>query len=134
MIRQLRKFDEDVLAVFEDNGTTVTFITADSFALGEQFYKLLTWTDNSMTIGIANEVLNEGMEEIIANQIATDVDDMEAEDYSNSEIRSYINKQAVEYLGDQLSVILDEILKSENPTETNLQSTVERILDSKFED
>ena len=87
-----------------------------------------------MTIGIANEFLNDGMEEIIANQIATDVDDMEAEDYSNSEIRSYINKQAVEYLGDQLSVILDEILKSENPTETNLQSTVERILDSKFED
>ena len=87
-----------------------------------------------MTIGIANEFLNDGIEEIIANQIATDVDDMEAEDYSNSEIRSYINKQAVEYLGDQLSVILDEILKSENPTETNLQSTVERILDSKFED
>ena len=87
-----------------------------------------------MTIGIANEFLNDGIEEIIANQIATDVDDMEAEDYSNSEIRSYINKQAVEYLGDQLSVILDEILRSENPTETNLQATVDRILDSKFED
>ena len=94
----MRKFEEDVLAVFEDNGTTVTFITADSFALGE----------------------------------ATDVDDMKVENYSSPEIRSYINKQAVEYLGDQLSVILNDILSSENPDDTHIENTVDRILDSDF--
>lgn len=128
----MRKFEEDVLAVFEDNGTTVTFITADSFALGEEFYKLLTWTENSMTIGIANEFLNDAIEEVISERIATDVDDMKVENYSSPEIRSYINKQAVEYLGDQLSVILNNILSSENPDDTHIENTVDRILDSDF--
>lgn len=126
----MRKFEEDVLAVFEDNGTTVTFITADSFALGEEFYKLLTWTENSMTIGIANEFLNDAIEEVVSERIATDVDDMKVENYSSPEIRSYINKQAVEYLGDQLSVILNDILSSENPDDTHIENTVDRILDS----
>ncbi len=128
----MRKFEEDVLAVFEDNGTTVTFITADSFALGEEFYKLLTWTENSMTIGIANEFLNDAIEEVVSERIATDVDDMKVENYSSPEIRSYINKQAVEYLGDQLSVILNDILSSENPDDTHIENTVDRILDSDF--
>ena len=128
----MRKFEEDVLAVFEDNGTTVTFITADSFALGEEFYKLLTWTENSMTIGIANEFLNDTIEEVVSERIATDVDDMKVENYSSPEIRSYINKQAVEYLGDQLSVILKNILSSENPDDTHIENTVDRILDSDF--
>lgn len=118
--------EPDILAVLKEGDVTVTFITASADALDEDYYKILTWNPNNMTIGISNEFMNEGLEEAIARQIAEDI----GNDSFDSSVRERIHSESLNYLGDTLKTILEELLKnSDNPDDMNFDKSLERMLE-----
>ena len=120
------ELEPDILAVLREGDVTVTFITASADALDEDYYKILTWNTNNMTIGISNEFMNEGLEEAIAKQIADDIGNQAFD----SSVRDRIHSESLNYLGDTLKTILDELLKtSDNPDDMNFDKSLERMLE-----
>mgnify|MGYP001161329788 CR=1 FL=1 len=120
------ELEPDILAVLREGDVTVTFITASADALDEDYYKILTWNTNNMTIGISNEFMNEGLEEAIARQIADDIGNQAFD----SSVRDRIHSESLNYLGDTLKTILDELLKtSDNPDDMNFDKSLERMLE-----
>ena len=120
------ELEPDILAVLREGDITVTFITASADALDEDYYKILTWNTNNMTIGISNEFMNEGLEEAIAKQIAEDIGNQAFD----SSVRDRIHSESLNYLGDTLKTILDELLKtSDNPDDMNFDKSLERMLE-----
>ena len=122
-------FDRDVLAVLKQGKITITFITADSYALGDDFYKVLLWDEESMIIGISEDFLNEDLDEQIAEAVARDVEMYQPENPSE-----VIRKNATVYLGESLKTILNDLLANEEPTDSSLDDVLRRLLEEGQED
>ena len=109
---------------FSADGSRI--ITASADALDEDYYKILTWNAKNMTIGISNEFMNEGLEEAISRQIAEDI----GNEAFDSSVRERIHSESLNYLGDTLKNILEELLKrSDNPDDVNFDKSLERLLE-----
>ena len=121
--------EKDVLAVLKEGGATVTFVTAPASAIDGLDYQIVSWTKTEMIVCISDEFLSEGLEEIIARQIAMDVDDMHAEGFEDEDVRSYVSQKSIDYLGETLSEILEELLKTEDPAESNFEHGLQLLLE-----
>ena len=58
-----------------------------------------------------------------------DVDDMHAEGFEDEDVRSYVSQKSIDYLGETLSEILEELLKTEDPAESNFEHGLQLLLE-----
>tara|TARA_B100000902_G_scaffold154129_3_gene150633 strand:- start:16787 stop:17185 length:399 start_codon:yes stop_codon:yes gene_type:complete len=119
--------DPDILAILKEGPVTITFVTTTAHALNGLPYSILTWEPQKMMVGISEEFFNEGLDEMIAEKVAMSVEAL-ADSFSEEEINSLIKESATTYLGDSLKGIVDNLLLTQNPSDSNFNDTLERLL------
>jgi hypothetical protein len=126
---QYRKseLEPDILAILKEGPVTITFVTTSAHALNGADYSILTWEPSKMMIGISEEYFNDGLDEVIAEKVAMTVEAL-SDVFSEKEINDLIKSSATTYLGDSLKGIVDELLLTENPSTSNFDDTLERLL------
>ena len=54
---------------------------------------------------------------------------MHAEGFEDEDVRSYVSQKSIDYLGETLSEILEELLKTEDPAESNFEHGLQLLLE-----
>jgi hypothetical protein len=120
------EFDSDVLAVVKRGQIEVTFLTAPRVAINDKDYDLVMWKKQEMQIVVAQEYLDDYVDEAIASEIAATV----RERYDSDEPAD-VREMAIKLLAKELDAILNDVIfvYSNDPDEVSFDSALKRLLD-----
>jgi hypothetical protein len=120
------EFEHDVLAVVKRGQIEVTFLTAPRASINDADYDLVMWKKKEMQIVVAQEYLDDHVDEEIASEIAATV----RESYNFDEPAD-IRETAIKLLAQKLDYIMNDVIlnHSQNPDELSFESALERLLD-----
>jgi len=120
------EFDSDVLAVVKRGQIEVTFLTAPRVAINDKDYDLVMWKKQEMQIVVAQEYLDDYVDEAIASEVAATV-----RDSYDSDEPADVRETAIKLLAKELDAILNDVivLYSNDPDEVSFESALKRLLD-----
>jgi len=120
------EFDSDVLAVVKRGQIEVTFLTAPRVAINDKDYDLVMWKKQEMQIVVAQEYLDDYVDEAIASEIAATV-----RDRYDSDEPADVREMAIKLLAKELDAILNDVIfvYSNDPDEVSFESALKRLLD-----
>jgi len=120
------EFDSDVLAVVKRGQIEVTFLTAPRVAINDKDYDLVMWKKQEMQIVVAQEYLDDYVDEAIASEIAATV-----RDRYDSDEPADVREMAIKLLAKELDAILNDVIfvYSNDPDEVSFESAFKRLLD-----
>ena len=120
------EFDSDVLAVVKRGQIEVTFLTSPRVAINDKDYDLVMWKKQEMQIVVAQEYLDDYVDEAIASEVAATV-----RDSYDSDEPADVRETAIRLLAKELDAILNDVivLYSNDPDEVSFEFALERLLD-----
>lgn len=120
------EFDSDVLAVVKRGQIEVTFLTAPRGAINDKDYDLVMWKKQEMQVVVAQEYLDDYVDEAIASEIAATV-----RDRYDSDEPADVREMAIKLLAKELDAILNDVIfvYSNDPDEVSFESALKRLLD-----
>lgn len=120
------EFDSDVLAVVKRGQIEVTFLTAPRVAINDKDYDLVMWKKQEMQIVVAQEYLDDYVDEAIASEIAATV-----RDRYDSDEPADVREMAIKLLAKELDAIMNDVIfvYSNDPDEVSFESALKRLLD-----
>jgi len=120
------EFEKDVLAVVKRGQIEVTFLTAPRASINGEDYDLVMWKKKEMQIVVAQEYLDDHVDEEIASEVAAAV----RESYDSDEPAN-VRETAIRLLAHKLDYIMNDVIfnHSDNPDELSFESALERLLD-----
>jgi len=120
------EFDSDVLAVVKRGQIEVTFLTAPRVAINDKDYDLVMWKKQEMQVVVAQEYLDDYVDEAIASEIAATV-----RDRYDSDEPADVREMAIKLLAKELDAILNDVIfvYSNDPDEVSFESALKRLLD-----